>query len=189
MSSRWCLVASPKGVGESVSSLPTIFSQQLPTPVAEWVSHSGNCRGFECGKGCVWAEMWQGLGKTRREAAQKVRQYFLVLLWCTPSLPTPGKDGRNYCPYASGHLFLERVASELPVGLVEASVELQAGHLLPLPNTPTFLLQVFILRLLPGKLPSVRISTWKLTSHEKPSLNSLWLFFKQSFCCFLIFHF
>lgn len=93
-----------EGVGESVSSLPTIFFPSLnnPHPLAEWVSHSkATSEDLSVGKGVSGQKCGRGVGKTWREAARR-RGSISLLCYCDepPSRPTPVKDGRNYYPYA-----------------------------------------------------------------------------------------
>ena len=101
MSCRWCSVASWREL-ESLFPLYLLSFLNNPHLLAEWVSHSKTTsEDLSVGKGVSGQKCGRGLGKTCREAAQRWCSIFL-LCYCDapPSLPTPGKDGRNYCPYA-----------------------------------------------------------------------------------------
>ena len=116
-----------EGAGESVSSLPTIFFSTTPNPLL-----SGFPIQRQLQRVWVWERVCLGrnvAGGWGRHVEKLLKGEAVFPCWVTvmhhPASPPLVKMEGIIAHMLSGHLFLERPASVLPVGLVEARIELQ----------------------------------------------------------------
>lgn len=155
MNRKWCLVASWRELESlfplylsfpPVSTTPTPLLSGFPIQRQLW-------RIWVWERVCLGRNVAGGWGRHEKKLL-KGKAIFpcCVTMMNHPAAPPLLMMEGIIAHMLGGHVFLEMSASEPSVGWVEASVELQGRTPLPLPNTAPFLLQVFILWLLPGKL-------------------------------------